>query len=172
MNHASDRDEPAATAAPPAALLTRRGVLLGAAGIIAAAGAGAGVAGLRARPAPVRPAQPPAVLVQALAAERDLIAAIAATRAAHPELGSVLTQLAGDHTDHERAFEAMLSSYPQAVLPAAASAHPGTRASLRAMEQRAATAAAARAGSLRGAEATLLASIAACEASHAHLLGS
>ncbi len=181
MDDPAGRDDPASTPAGPTApaastaptpRVTRRSVLLGGAGIVMAAGAGAGVAGLRPRPAPARAPQPPAILVQALAAERDLLAAVAATSAAHPELGSLLTQLAGDHRDHERAFVTMLADYPGAATPTGVPTPPppDTALGLRAVEQRAADAAAAHAAALWGAEATLLASIAACEAGHAELL--
>ena len=120
------------------------------------------------------------MLAAAAAAERALIAATDAAIASsdggnRAEFHLIRT----DHAEHLAALEAAIA---QAVYPArapsgsaAATGAPGrpatpSRSALRASEQRAAGACAKRALQLSGADATLLASIAAAEASHAELL--
>lgn len=158
---------------------TRRAVLLAAAatvGVVGGVAAGAAYAGLRPEPSGGRPAPPPE-LVAAARAEADLIALIAAETSAHGSLAS-FSGITADHTAHLSALNAALAAYPGA--PAARSTSPPPQASasddvarsrLRVAEQRAAAAAAARARVLSGPPAAVLASISACEATHAALLG-
>jgi hypothetical protein len=158
----------------PGHLITRRRVLLGTAGIVVAGGVGVAVAAARPAPEPARPPQPPSYLVDALAAERRLVAGLTASAAA-AEAGSyrsLLTQLAADHRAHADAVAALLADYPGAAtgIPSPTSI-PLTTARLRSAERRASAAAARRAAAHTGTTATLFASIAACEASHASLLG-
>lgn len=162
--------EPAA----PGRLVSRRRVLFTAAGVVVAGAAGAGVA--LARPVQSHsPPQPPATLADALAAERRLAAGLLASAAADPGRSghrALLAQLAADHRAHADAIAALLADYPGA----AAAIRPGpgtalTSAQLRAAEHRAGLAAARRAAAHTGTTATLFASIAACEAGHASLLG-
>ena len=89
----------------------------------------------------------------------------------------MIRQARADHVAHLRALDALVAGYGPAAkaTPAASSSRvpagtPRTRAQLRAAEQQAASAAARRADALSGARAALLASIAACEATHADLL--
>jgi hypothetical protein len=159
-------------------VLSRRTVLVSA-GVLVLAGAGGVTAGMMAPVHhPAVPA-PPAALAVALAAEDALIAGI---DAAAPEAATrqVLAQLRADHIAHQRVLTGMIGaatghSYPpsppatgsRALAPRPA---PRDRAALHAAEQQAARDGAARAARLRGTQAALLASIAACETSHAELL--
>ena len=155
---------------------TRRTVLFATAAVVVAAAGGAGYAALRPEPARGRAAAPPE-LVAAVAAERDLIALIDAELAAHTSLGQLLTQVRSDHNAHLAALQAAVAAYPGTPPTAPTPTRPqpsgsasAARANVRAAEQRAWTAAASRARVLTGPAATVLASIAACEATHAELL--
>jgi hypothetical protein len=128
------------------------------------------------RHAPVRgPSTAPAALRSALLAEQRLLALTEVLRTQEPTL---VGQVHADHAAHARAIEAAIRQVtriqPRAgATPSAVPSGPPpavTRAQLRAGEQAASSAAAARARRLDGAAATLLASIAACEAAHAELL--
>lgn len=115
-------------------------------------------------------------------AERDLLATVAAAlKHAHGAHRAALQTLRADHTAHLRAIDAAVADalYPTApsstASPSAQHASPPPSgkvriAEVRAGEQKAASAAAARAAALTGRDAALLASIAACEATHAELL--
>jgi hypothetical protein len=153
-------------------LVTRRRTLLGAAIVLVGGGVGAVVGAVRKRPtaARPRPAVPPAVLVDALAAERRLIAGLSAS-ARDSALRPIAVQLIADHQAHAHALAATLSPYPGAADQVTAPASPKhSRAELRAAEQQASAAAAGRAAELSGSVSALLASVAACEAAHAELL--
>jgi hypothetical protein len=149
---------------------SRRWFLAGGVALIAGAGAGVGAEFLRHR-APAPPPQPPAALLGAAEAERRLIADLGATTGGTPEVQIVIAQARANHRAHLAALEALLTHYR--APSASASPRPGTprtRAQLRAAETAAAAAAAARAQALTGPQAALLASIAACESTHAELL--
>jgi hypothetical protein len=161
---------PEPVADPPPSGVSRRWLLGGGAAVLVGAGAGVGAEFLRHRsPTPLPPA--PSALTAAAAAERALIADLTATTGGSAEVRAVITRARANHTAHLAALDALLTAYRR---PApAASPRPGTprsRAQLRAAESAAATAAAGRADTLAGAQAALLASIAACEATHAELL--
>jgi hypothetical protein len=132
---------------------------------------------LRPRPRKKTPAPPPAVLVAALATERALITSLDVSLAASPSSRATLTQLRTDHLAHEQALLAAIAQASDQDARPPPSATPTTRpeplttARLRSAEQRASGQAAVRAAQLTGRDATLLASIAACEATHAELLG-
>jgi hypothetical protein len=168
--------------APP----SRRGFI--AVGVLAAAAAGGGVwlatsaedDGGRAATPSVSPE-----LRAAAGAERELLATVdAALEHAHGAHRSALLTVRTDHAAHLKAIEGAIADalYP---LPASPSAAPGSAtgsstapppagkvriAQVRAAEQRAAVVASARAAKLTGRSAVLLASIAACEATHAEFL--
>jgi hypothetical protein len=166
------RSGPAHAAIPEQRGPSRRWFLAG--GAVVLLGGGAGVAAdlvhekhHGAQPPPL----PPAALAAAAAAERVLIADLAATTGGSPSVRRVIVQARADHAAHLDALTDLLAFYrAPSVSP---SAHPGTARThdqLRAAEQQASIAAAGHAASLSGAQAALLASIAACEASHAELL--
>ena len=166
--------------------VSRRAVLLTGGAAVVAGGA-AGVAIATVRPLPTTHAPPaPAALTSALAAEEALLAQVQAVRSAPngsgPALRPVLTTIENDHRAHRTALQAALAGYraPQAATawsparpcPArprrAGRAHRyRVRPAFLPPNERAATAGAGRAAELTGRDATLLASIAACEASHA-----
>ena len=163
---ATMRDDPGEPSGHP---VTRRHVLLGGLGVVAATAVGAlaAVTGDRGTGS----AQAPAELVAARDAELRLIAAIDASVARDPALRAHLAPIRADHVAHRDALDGALASYP-ARSPAAAATRAGAldRPGLRAAERTAAAHAAQRAATLAGPNAALLASIAACEASHAELL--
>ena len=163
---ATMRVDQAGPSGPP---VTRRVVLVGGLGVVAATAAGAlvGIAEDRATGS----AQAPAELVAARDAERALIASIDASTAHDATMRTPLTPIKADHVAHLAALEAAIGAYPApAATPAAARGARLDRAGLRAAERAAAAQGARRAAVLTGRNATLLASIAACEASHAELL--
>jgi hypothetical protein len=85
----------------------------------------------------------------------------------------VIAQARADHAAHLHALRRVQASLPKpAHRPARQKVHgtPRTQAQLRAAETAASVTAAKRAAGLDGAVAVLLASIAACEATHAELL--
>jgi hypothetical protein len=168
--------------APPAGPrgTSRRWFLAGGLAVLAGGGAGVGAEFLRERPGRrTPPAGPPAVLVDAVAAERRLIADLDATTGGDPAVRAIIRQARADHVAHLAALRGVVATYGRgapsgSVSPSGTSTGPGrpqTGSQLRAAEQRASAAAAARAARLAGGQATLLASIAACEATHAELLG-
>jgi hypothetical protein len=153
--------------------VSRRGLLLAGAAVVAAAGGGVSVAALRPVAEPDKPTgRPPADLVAALNSERALIAAIDATTGGSPAVRTSLRQVRADHVAHQVALQAAVDAYPES--PAGNPSSPGavaalTVAGLRNAEAQASAQAATRAARLTGRQAALLASIAACESSHAVL---
>ena len=148
---------------------SRRGFLLVLAGAVVAAGGGGVAAALR-HSDPNEAATPgvvPAALLTALQAESHLIASIDAMGAPVS-----LAHVRADHVQHRQAIAAAIAQTAGAPVatPSAAPAAPITVAQLLTAEQAAAAAAARAASQLVGAHAALLASISACEASHAELL--
>lgn len=127
-----------------------------------------------------KPASPPAALLgrlhDARTAEAELIATLRAALKHAGSHGSVLRQLHADHVAHAKAIDALIADvlYPARPSPSSpAVSTPSGRvpmATLRAAETRAARAASHRAAQLTGQAAVLLASIAACESTHAELL--
>src|SRR5690242_9563617 len=168
--------------APP----SRRGFV--AVGVLAVAAAGGGVWLATSADDGNGGSAPPSVsreLPAAAAAERDLVATVdAALKHAHGAHRGALQTVRADHLAHLKAIEAAIADalYPNAPSSAAASASasassstsPGAGkvriADVRAAGQRAAGAGSDRAARLTGRAAVLLASIAACEATHAELL--
>jgi hypothetical protein len=156
----------------PAPARSRRWFLAGSAAVVV--GAGAGVAGEFARNdhAPALPPIAPGVLAAAAAAERALMADLDATTGGSPEVRRVITQVRADHAAHLAALTDLLARYrkqpAQSSAPAAGA--PRTLAQLNAAERAASTAAAAHAAAAEAGLAAMLASIAACEATHAELL--
>jgi hypothetical protein len=168
-------------------MMTRRQLLvtIGGVSVLGAAGAGAAVAALsdlpsRAMPPPTQshaaPAPPPQ-LVAALAREQALIAGLDAVVAADPTIG-VLMAIRADHRAHADAIAAAITELTATSPSAGPTPSPSTSATvatptvgqLRAAEQSAHQQLAIACGQLRGVNAVLLASIAACEAGHAELL--
>jgi len=160
-----DSDRPRRGPAP-----SRRGFLFGASAVVAAAGGGVAAALLRSRPKEkVSYPASPQVLLAAVEAETRLIEAI---DAAHDP--AALVHLRDDHVAHREALLGavqLATGTPTTQPSGSPPAQPRlSLTQLRSLEQAAATAAATAAASLTGAPAVLLASIAACEASHAELL--
>jgi hypothetical protein len=153
--------DPAAPATP-----SRRDVLVAA--LVVAAAAGAGVSGAFAgalRPMSGHPLPPPE-LIAAATEEQALLAALDGTAGAGLE-PAVVQSLRADHRAHLAAISAVLDQLGHtAPLPAATAPSGG----LAAAETAAARRGASRAAALAGAPAVLLATIAACEASHAAVL--
>jgi hypothetical protein len=152
--------------------VSRRGLLLGGAVVVAAAGGGVAAGALRPTPRPDKPTgRPPADLVAALESERVLIAAIDATTGGSPAIRTALRQVRADHVAHQTALQAAVVAYPQATAsnPPSSVGTALTVAELRGAEERASARAATRAARLTGRQAALLASIAACESTHAVL---
>jgi hypothetical protein len=152
---------------------SRRWFLAGGAAAVLA-GAGGATAALLLDSSPARPPVAPAALLAAVAAERALIADLDATTGGAAPVRRVIVQVRADHAAHLAALQRLLGQFRRPS-PAAASSPrmrgtPRTLAQLRAAEQRASSAAATHAGALDGGLAALLASIAACEATHAELL--
>ena len=168
----SDDGVPAAADRParshPRGSSRRDFLVAGAIGVLAAGG-GVAVGVATTRSSPRRKPESQRVLVAAISAERALIARVDAT--SHPD--QALHRLRIDHAAHLRALQAAAGQAAQipAASPAPTQARTTTRAELRAAEQQASTRAAQRAVHLSGRDAVLLASIAACEATHAVLLG-
>ena len=179
-----DAGQHAPTPATRSRPVSRRAVLLtGGAAVVAGGGAGVAVGALRTVASPPAVPAPPA-LVSALSAEDDLLAALHTALAAGPSapMQAALTAIRNDHLAHRVALQGALAGYRPAgsgtgqvvsgsPLPAgpagSPSSAPRSAAALSAAEQRASTAAVAHAAALTGRDATLLASIAACEATHA-----
>jgi hypothetical protein len=148
---------------------SRRWFLAGGAAVLLGGGAGVLAEVLHENPpAPATPA--PGALISAVDAERVLLATIDAMPDGPHR--AVVAQIRADHTAHLHALRRLLATYPP---PTRTPSHPGftrprTLAQLRGVETYAAADAARRAAALDGAAAALLASIAACEATHAELL--
>jgi hypothetical protein len=155
--------------------LTRRRLLAGV-GVLAAAAGGAAIGALSAsssdgnsdkRGTP----RPPAPLLSALDRERTLLAAVQAA-AKNAALAGVTGPLVADHSQHEATLSGLLATYPKpsASAPESSSTPPAALTSVTALRQAegaAAEEAAAESAAAHGALAAVLASISACEASHA-----
>jgi hypothetical protein len=162
----------------PPASRSRRWFLAGAAAVVLGAGGGVGAGVLRHRPRPVRH-RPPGDLLAARAAELRLLADVRATAHADASAAARLRQVTNDHEQHLRVIDVALARFDPPT-PAARRRAAGRRsrpadtvAALLAAERAAAGAAAERAGRLAPADpalATVFASIAACETTHAELL--
>lgn len=166
--------QPAASplAPEPAPSRSRRWFLAGGAAVVLGAGAGVAAEFARNTHAPALPPIAPGVLAAAASAERALIADLDATTGGSPEVRRVITQVRADHVAHLAALTDLLARYRKqpghSTAPAAGA--PRTLAQLNAAERAASTAAAAHAAATDAGLAALLASIAACEATHAELL--
>jgi hypothetical protein len=162
--------------------VSRRGFVLGAG--LAVLGAGGGVAvGLLVDRTPDHVTVPrPRTLLAAAAAERTLLAQVDAALAGDASLRTVLRQVRADHAAHLAALTAAVELATGAAASSGAASGsgsagarvprpaPSSRDQLRAAEAAAASAGAQRALALTGRDAALLASISACEATHAELL--
>jgi hypothetical protein len=153
---------------------SRRWFLVGGVAVLLGGGAGALAGELtRSTPTPAAAPLPPAALIAAVRAERALIADLDATTGGTPEVRRVIVAARADHAAHLATLTAILRAHhrtPGETPARRVRGTPRTRAQLRAAEEQAARAAARCAASLDGAEAAVLASIAACEATHAELL--
>jgi hypothetical protein len=146
--------------------------VLGAAAVVATGGVGAvvGVFVSEGRATPER-ATPPAPLRQALERELALVAGLDSALRRGAGSTAALQAVRADHVAHAAALRSTLAAYP-APTPATPRPTPTpTQSGLRAAELVAARAAAAESAALTGADAALLASISACEATHGQLLG-
>lgn len=165
--------------AAPSTGTSRRWFLAGGSAVVLAAGAGVGADFLRDKDPTHKqsapPPPPPADLVAAIETERELIADLDATTGGSAAVRQVIKQARVDHAAHLRALTPLLAKYrtptPTATTPSTRSrGRPRSAAQLRAAEDGASAAAARRAAGFDGGLAALLASIAACEATHAELL--
>ncbi|MEP6599583.1 MAG: hypothetical protein ABJB98_09085 [Actinomycetota bacterium] len=111
-----------------------------------------------------KPVAGPAWLLDAADRERALLASVDAAG----ETNFLLATIRSDHADHLSTLDAMMAAAPRptAIATGTAAARPDVRQA----ELDAAAAGANASLELSGAEAALLASISACEASHAELL--
>ena len=166
-----------ATPAPPLSSAepsgtSRRWFLAGGAATLLGAGGGAIAELLHGSTAePAAPPPPPRALLAAAEAERALIADLDATTGGVPAVRRVIVAARADHAAHLNALTALLARFRGTSAPhKRRRGTPHTSAQLRAAEQRASAAAAQHASELNGGYAALLASIAACEATHAELL--
>ena len=160
----------------PHRLMSRR-AWLGSAGLIAAAAAGGALVAL-VRPDPVsgHPPGAPDWLSAALAREQQLLHGLDAAIRADPTLGVRLAPLRADHTAHLQVLQVLSSRY--GPTPATGSGSGATAsapassgvAGVRRAEIAASRATAVAALTAVGGDAGLLASIAACEATHAAVL--
>jgi hypothetical protein len=161
------------TAMPPS--LPRR-TLLAALGAIAAGALGAGCERDRRGSATGTPSPaPPDPLLADLADERDLLARYDAVAAAHPALASRLAPLRDDHREHAAALARALGDAapgaPSDSVPAPTPGTPGAALAALATAERDAARRNTRSCLTAPADrAALLASIAACEATHEVLL--
>jgi len=158
------------------AILSRR-YLLGAGVVLAAGGVGAGIAGISSVRRPAAAAtEVPTQLHGALAREQALVAGLeTALRRNTGAIPAVALRAArDDHAAHAAALSSAISAHPgpssSSTPPPSPPAAAPTIAQLRAAELAAAGAAAAESSALAGPDAALLASISACEATHAELL--
>lgn len=147
---------------------------LGSAGLVVAAAAGGALVALI-RPDAVsgHPPGAPDWLPDALAREQQLVRGIDAAIRADPTLAVRLTPLRADHTAHLQLLQGLSSRY--GPIPAGGSATrpaptPAGVAGVRRAELAASRATAAAVLAAAGGDAGLLASIAACEATHAVVL--
>jgi hypothetical protein len=159
-------------------MITRRQLI--AAGVVIVAGGGGAAAGWF-RPVGhdrVIAAVPPPGLTAALTRERELLAALALALRTDPALRTRLGQVHADHAAHAVALQSAIQAH-QSTAPSTptatatitpAPAETSSLAQLRAAELSAAHLAAAESSALTGADAALLASISACESTHAELL--
>jgi hypothetical protein len=165
----STQSEPARRSETP----SRRGVLVGGALGVVAAGVGISVA-VATKPEPARDdVTAPSHLLAALAAEHALLASIDAIVHPSAALRPMLRQLRADHAAHRAALHAAIArtgSLAELTPSSSRRPAPPSKAELRAAEQHAAARSARLALLLHGSDAVLLASIAACEATHAELL--
>jgi len=155
--------------------------LLGAAGGVLA-GLQTGHRATTPPPPPPPPPGPPRGLLAAAEAERALIADLDATTGGGSDVRGVIGQVRADHAAHLRALVALIAQFEHGParerrrepVPSRKNRRPRgtprTLAELRAAERRAAKAAAQHAAALDGGYAAVLASVAACEATHAELL--
>ena len=149
---------------------SRRWFLAGGAAVVLGSGAGI-LAGALQDESAAPPPPAPAALLAAVAAERALIADLRATTGGTPAVRRVIVQASADHAAHLAALTRLLGGFRTPThSPSPPRGTPRRLAELRAAEQRASAAAAANAAQLDGGLAALLASIAACEATHAELL--
>jgi hypothetical protein len=161
------------SAGPGLQPVSRRTVLIGGLAVVIGAGTGVGVGAIRPLHRHHSGNPPPTDLLAALVAEQALIARLDAVTTADRTLQGLLAGIRADHQQHGASLAAALRAYepapaaPSVTAPAASAA---SRAELRSAEQIAAARAARRAARLSGSPATLLASIAASEASHAEAL--
>jgi hypothetical protein len=167
--------------------MTRRALLASGAALIVGGAAGVAfqISGSAIDGTPVQPAPPPE-LVAAAASESALLSAIDGALAHDPSLRSLLAGVRADHVAHQAVLRAALGAYARtAGVSTAANASPSaslaptmptptptqlSRNQLRALELKAAATASRHARALSGPDAAVLASISACEASHAELL--
>jgi hypothetical protein len=149
-------------------MITRR-ALVGTGVVVAAGGIGAAAGWLQPLRRPPGPQAAPRQLSDALAREQSLVADLDAVLRARPEL----RQVRDDHAAHARALRQAITRYPAPAPPLPRVSPPPTArgtAQLRTSELAAARAAAVESAALTGADAALLASISASEATHAELL--
>lgn len=150
---------------------SRRWFLAGGTAVLLGGGGGVLAAFLRdSSPKPPPPA--PAALLSAIAAERTLIADLVATTGGAAAVRRVIVQAHADHVAHLAALTRLRAAFRSTSAPASPNVRgkPRTLAQLRGAEQHAAMTATRNAAALDGGLAAVLASIAACEASHAELL--
>jgi hypothetical protein len=148
-------------------------LVLGTAAVaLLAAGGGVGYAFWRTRRRHPSPSAP-AGLLAASRAEHALVAEFDAALAAGAAPPALLRTLRRDHAQHAAAIDAAIAERTGSPPFSSASSAPATattRADLLDLERAATSAATRRALTLSGRDATLLASIAACEATHVELL--
>ena len=117
------------------------------------------------------PPRAPAALLAAAETERALIADLDATTGGAPAVRRVIVAARADHAAHLHALDAILARFrPTHPARRRHRGTPRSAAQLRSAEQRAGADAARRASEVDAGYAALLASIAACEATHAELL--
>jgi hypothetical protein len=152
---------------PPPAISRR--ALLGTGGLLLAGGLGVAVGVLRPPDPQGRPEAPP-WLIAAVEREQSLLAGVDSALAAGGD-DPTLAALRADHAAHAETLQAALAVYPVGDSPRSTTvAGTPTRTELRAAERTAAQAGLVSSIGLSGGDAALLASIAACEATHAELL--
>jgi hypothetical protein len=150
---------------------SRRWFLAGGVAVLLGGGGGA-IAELLRSESPTPAPLAPDALVAAADAERTLIADLDATTGGTSAVREVIVQARADHAAHLAALVALLSPFrvPSSAPSSPVPGLPRTLAQLHTAEVAASAAAARHAAALSGAHAALLASIAACEATHAELL--
>jgi hypothetical protein len=162
---------------PPRSSSAGRRAFLALGGLVVAGAAGGGVAlGLSGGTTPTAPLKPDvrAALIDAELAEMDLIAG--AAHALRSARGAHRARVQLVHRDHVAHLDAIRSAIAEGAYPAEPPrvrrrARHVPNGDMAVAESRAARAAARRALELTGAPSALLASIAACEATHAELFG-